>query len=329
MIKTILLLIVNLLLTINTVNAQNTEKNLLILKDTIDFSQIQFIAPATGITKENMDLLKQVFPIDSTDMFNNTIIYHAADDATRGKNLVNALNSDAKYLWAIRGGVGASRLLSYLESIQEPKKQKVIIGYSDITFLHLYANKKWNWKSIHASMPDGIMFKNKNFTNSTLLAEILANKKGTVSYNSLQPMNKEAKDIKSISGELIGGNLGLIVNSVGTSWQLNGKNKILFIEDICILEDIIDRNLNHLNQAGIFQDVKAIFLGKFVYLKDVNVNLNYAIQRFANEINIPVFYSPDFGHGFNNYPLPLGFKSTISKKSGEENFTIEIPYDFN
>ncbi|MCF8462818.1 MAG: LD-carboxypeptidase [Rickettsiaceae bacterium] len=322
----------SLCLLITTITSRASDNSLrseiLNLKDKIDFLEIQFIAPATGITKEKMDLLKQVFPIDSNGMFNDSIIYHAADDQTRGNNLVRALDGDSKYLWAIRGGLGASRLLAYIESMPKPKKQKVIIGYSDITFLHLFVNKKWNWKSIHASMPNGISFRNKNFTNATLLAEILANKKGVVSYNSLKPMNKEAKNIKRVSGELIGGNLGLIVNSMGTSWQLNAKNKILFIEDICILEDIIDRNLNHLKQAGIFKDVNAIFFGKFVYRRDVNVTLNYAIERFANETNIPVFYSEDFGHGFNNFPLPLGFVSAIMKKDGEENFTIEIPYDF-
>ena len=326
MIKTILLFIINLLLIFNSSNATNIDENLLILKDKIDFSQIQFIAPATGITKEKVDFLKQVFPIDSAGMFNDAIIYHAADDTTRARNLVRALNSNAKYLWSIRGGYGSARLCECLESLKNPKDQKIIIGYSDVTFLHLYVNKKWNWKSIHASMPIGIKSNEKNFT---LLAKILSKKKGMISYNSLKPLNKKAKATTTISGELIGGNLGLIANSIGTSWQLDGKNKILFIEDICIIEDIIDRNLHHLNQAGVFKDVNAIFLGKFVSWNDSGKAFNYAIERFANEINIPVFYSPDFGHGFNNYPLPLGFKSTILKKKEEENFTIEIPYDFS
>ena len=299
--------------------------------NSIDFSQITYIAPASWPSESEWNKINKILKITKTvnekSIHNNSIIYHAADDKTRFNNLLNALNQDTQYLWCIRGGYGSARLLDDLISMQKPIKPKILIGYSDITFLHLFFNK-WGWNTIHGAMPYDLTNDNVNPKNFSLLAEILSNKKGILSYPGLKAMNNFAKNSTSITGEILGGNLTLLENSLGTSWQIDGENKIIFIEDIGCPEYSIDRSLAHMKQAGIFQDAKAIIFGQFI-LPNKSVNLNYAIQRFANEINIPVFSSQNFGHGNDNYPIIFGATSIISPNSSKTNFTLDINYDFD
>jgi muramoyltetrapeptide carboxypeptidase len=128
-----------------------------------------------------------------------------------------------------------------------------------------------------------------------------------------------------VKGEVIGGNLTLLGNSLGTEWQLDGNNKIIFIEDICSNGYVIDRDLTHLEQSGIFKNAKAILFGKFV---GGDQNVEYAIKKFSDSIHLPVFYADFFGHGNSNYPLPFGFPTSIIKQKNEDTFTIKINYHF-
>lgn len=83
--------------------------------------------------------------------------------------------------------------------------------------------------------------------------------------------------------------------------------------------------LNHLEQAGVFKQAKAILLGKFTAGDE---NTMYALQEFANKINIPVYYSDYFGHGEHNYPLPFGFLANVSLSS-DSTHELKISYDFS
>ena len=300
--------------------------------NSIDFSEITYIAPASWLSSDQWIKINKILSINKKinvkAMHNNSIPYHAADDTTRFNSLLSALNGDAKYLWCIRGGYGSARLLDDLQLIKKPKRQKILIGYSDITFLHLFFNK-WGWKTIHASMPSDLANEKINPKNFSLLAKILSYPKGKLSYQGLKPMNELAKNSKLTTGEILGGNLTLLENSLGTSWQIDGKNKIILIEDIGSDEYAIDRSLLHMQQAGVFSSAKAILFGKFIPKNNNNIDLTYAIQRFAKLIKIPVFFSADFGHSSNNYPLPFGFTSTISENPNKKDFILNIPYDFS
>jgi muramoyltetrapeptide carboxypeptidase len=56
---------------------------------------------------------------------------------------------DSKAIWCLRGGYGANRLLPYLQRLKSPASNKVLIGYSDVTTVHLFLNQQWGWNTIH------------------------------------------------------------------------------------------------------------------------------------------------------------------------------------
>ena len=132
--------------------------------------------------------------------------------------------------------------------------------------------------------------------------------KQKISIQDLTPLNKEGNNLKdseeTISNTLfIGGNLTIVQSSIGTDWQIRCENKVLFLEDISEKGYEIDRQLHHLDQAGIFDQVKAIIFGTF---EKGDEHVQYAINNFAHyKNNIPIFRSQKIGHGRYNTPIMI------------------------
>lgn len=241
--------------------------------------------------------------------------YHSDDDQNRLDDLVKALNGDAKIIWCLRGGYGTARLLDKLSKIKKPKTEKIIIGYSDITSILNFVNKKWGWKAVHG--PTISTFSNKNFNKKDIseLKDILFKKQKKFSME-LFPINLIADNQKkSIEAELVGGNLAIIQTLIGTKHAIETKNKILFLEDVNEKGYQVDRMLNHLEMTGAFKYVKAIIFGDFTGGTEVSGEnyVDFAIARFALDHKIPIYGAEEFGHDKRNRALIVGSKYKIHK----------------
>lgn len=305
---------------------QDSMRDISLCVKKIDFSKIAFFEPSSGMNDEKWRLINQVFPIGVHDTEPSPVPYHASDDDSRLANLKAALYGKKKYLWATRGGYGSARLLDGALALEKKKMRvpKVFIGYSDTTFFHLLFNQ-WGWKTIHGSTPSGLLRTDLDCKNFSLIEKILSTEEGDLSYKNIMPLNRNAEQSKMIEGELIGGNLTLLANSLGTLWHLNGKNKIIFIEDVGSKGYVVDRDLTHLKQAGVFDEAKAVLLGSFV---EGDEHVEYALKRFAEDLALPVFQADYFGHGPKNYPLPFGFLSRVSRDQQSALFNLEVHYSF-
>ncbi len=235
----------------------------------------------------------------------------------RIKHIIDAFtNLESKAIWAIRGGYGASKIIPFLEKIEEPQQNKLLLGFSDITALHLFLNNKWHWSSIHSPVINGLI------TNSKFIDElkpVLFGEQKNITYNQLTPLNEHAKNSHDLAGEIIGGNLCLVQTSLATSWQIEAKNKIIFLEEVDEKGYRIDRMLNHLLQAGIFNEAKAVIFGQMIpgYEKDGTNLCDIAVENFAKSLDIPVLSLPMIGHNSNqNSPLP--FATTCYLSLGNE-----------
>lgn len=279
---------------------------------------IDIIAPSSTATVDNLpeyyQRAKQLFksiglvariPDDLIDLERDPFSANSLEYRT--KHIIDAFtNRDSKAVWAIRGGYGAAKLIPFLERIEVPHIPKLLMGFSDITALHLFLENKWNWSSIHCAVI------NQLIKNSKLLDElkpILFGDQVNMNYNQLNPLNMHAKNPQTIEGTITGGNLCLVQTSLATSWQINAKDKIIFLEDVGEKGYQIDRMLNHLLQAGVFRDAKALIFGEITPGLEVDgKNLcTIAIENFSKLLEIPVLSLPIIGHNSNcNSPLPLG-----------------------
>lgn len=233
----------------------------------------------------------------------------ANSDEIRFALLQDALfNTQAKAIWCMRGGYGSMRLLPQLERLTPPKTPKLFLGFSDITALHIFLQEKWGWPTFHTASAQQVVMNLVDKTSSEQVKDLLLGKLKKIEFDNLQTLNAAAKKSQIINAPIVGGNLTLVECSLATSWQLTTKNKILFLEDVNMPGYQVDRSLVHLQQAGLFDEVAAVLLGDFIGRdKECDAELiEKVLNRFANELSVPVLRIPNIGHGKTNYVLPLG-----------------------
>jgi muramoyltetrapeptide carboxypeptidase len=289
--------------------------------DIVDIIAPSFTVPADNLSqyyqkaKQTLDQIGVVARIPDDLIVLGRDPFAANSLEYRKNHLIEVLNNtDSKAIWAIRGGYGAAQIIPFLENIAEPKLTKLLLGFSDITALHLFIEKKWQWPSMHSAVINQLV------NNSNLLQElkpILFGEKLDITYDQLLPLNLAAQENKVIEAEITGGNLSIVQTSLATSWQINAKDKIVFLEDVGEIGYRIHRMLNQLTQAGIFKEAKAIIFGEITpgLEKDGGDKCPLAVEDFIKNINntIPILSLPIIGHNTQcNSPLPLNTKCKLT-----------------
>lgn len=287
---------------------------------------IEIIAPASGFDISNEAINKAaekfgfIAKIPANLQIHGDDPYSASSETNRLMQLVNALESpETDIIWAFRGGYGSARLLS---NHFNPHHQKLLIGYSDITAMHLYFIKHFNWQTLHARSISEYA-RNMGTEEETLrLKQVFAGEKTFI--NDFIPLNQAAKTCGAIEAKITGGNLCLIENSLGTNWEIDAKDKIVLIEEIGERGYRVDRSLLHLVQAGVFEHARAVIIGDILCAKeaDGSKKCDFAISRFAQSLSIPVVQCDKIGHGKDNWPIPLNTPAVL--KLGE---IIELEVD--
>jgi muramoyltetrapeptide carboxypeptidase len=275
---------------------------------------VDIIAPASRCSDQQLRQLKELLEswqlkcIIAKEIFGKDL-FCANTDEVRLAHLVNALtNTQTKAVICARGGYGSLRLIPALSKLTPPKTSKIFVGMSDITALHLFLQQQWQWSTIHgAAAPDRFSPQSIASLKSLLLGETQQIKFAGSSLNAA------AKKNNTINSSITGGNLSIIQASMGTSWQLNGRDKIILLEDTSERGYRVDRMLEHLEQAGIFKNAAAILLGDFTegLEPDGTSLIKDAIDRFAQSSNLPVVQVAGIGHGYTNFPMPLGTAATL------------------
>ena len=212
------------------------------------------------------------------------------------------LAEDSSYLWAVRGGYGAMRWLPYVPEPDDEWTPPVVIGFSDVTFIHSWLVQRGAC-SIHGPML------------STLAAT--AARARTSLYSVLlggpfPALQGEQVVPGTCLGPLIGGNLTCLCHSIGTPLEPPWEGAILVLEDHNEAPYRIDRLLTHLLLSDRLKGVKGIAVG------DLGIDRQEAIrvveERLA-PLRIPIIAHTPVGHGEDNMPLLLG--ATYKIESGK------------
>jgi muramoyltetrapeptide carboxypeptidase len=243
--------------------------------------------------------------------------FHSDSDEVRTKNLIAALNSDAEIIWCVGGGYGSAKLIPELMKISIPQKQKIFIGFSDITALHLFFSQNWGWNTIHGSMIGSFSSPKFNSNNIFKIIEIINGAKPELL--KLTPLNQHSAS--SIKGKLTGGNLSVIQTSIGTEFEIETAGKIVILEDINEAGYKIDRMLLHLKQSKVLENAAAIIFGDFTFTEENSEqeieNINQALRSFADSISTPVFKAEGIGHGYDNHPFIYNHEGLVSLEDGQ------------
>lgn len=260
--------------------------------------------------KKAQDLLSQHnlnYKIAKNIFSANELPYFAASKEIRFNTFKEALlDPFVKIIWAFRGGYGCTEFMLDCLSIK-PNGNKILIGFSDITALHVLFNQYYNMPSIHASVLTSLLTLKK--PGIIKIIELLDE---GVSKLKLKSINGENN--RELSGVLMGGNLTVFCNLIGTSLHPHTKGKILIFEDINEKGYHVHRHLIHLKNAGLFDVVKAIIFGDFTNSDEY---VSSSIEHFCKHHipQIPTYKTNQIGHGKYNYPIILGNIATIKELS--------------
>ena len=204
----------------------------------------------------------------------------------------------------MRGGYGCNRIIPYLEHFKFEKYPKPFIGYSDITYLHIFLNQFHQLITYHGPMLKDLLTKNQTTTQhflETIMGEMSFDMIDVPYYN---------RNLCPASGILVGGNLTIICSTLGTPYEIDTCGKILFIEEVNEPVYAIDRLLMQLKYSGKLDDAAGIILGDFnVYDKKETDKLLRRTFRFYNK---PVAYNIPSGHCKPIITLPLGSFVTLN-----------------
>lgn len=235
----------------------------------------------------------------------------------RRNNFLRALQSNAKVILCLRGGNGASGIFKnprFFESFSTASP-KLICGFSDGCALHFWANSI-GWPSLHGILGSFCLENDHAVNAQTSIMpyfEIFKGNTTELSYD-LVCENTLAQSVIIENSQVIGGNLSLIQRAMGTPRQLNTRGRILFIEDIHELGRKINEMLSQLQEASLFDEVRAVIWGTFISSTEEQTNIETAKKLLAadlNQRNIPFFSAPYFGHGTVNNPLPFNTSAKI------------------
>ena len=321
----------------STLSMQNSEAErkkwpFLTLGDHIDVIVPGYEANDDIVKQAKENLLKHGFIAKIPDnLIDPQPLGYSNTEDYRAKHLKDILtNEDSKIIWALKGGRGTSSLLPYLDDIDLNSPCKLVVGYSDVTALHLWANQVMNWPSLHGVVLGYNREANHAVNKNAPLHEIiniLTGRVTEVSYK-LTPLNKTAQVQDTYHGSLVGGNISVIQRSIGTGTYLNAKGKILFLEDVGEEASKIYEIYVHLKRAEVFKGVMALFLGNFTSESSDKEKTNYEFLRKIigddmDNSNIPVVVSEDFGHGNLNHPLPFNTPAILSCTGDEVTLTVQ------
>ena len=232
----------------------------------------------------------------------------AGTDNQRMGDLQKALDSKhAKAIICIRGGYGISRIIPDLDWTGFTNHPKWIIGFSDVTLLHLKIQKS-GFQSIHGLM--AARFGHPAYKESfESLKYLLFDRTPVLKHRILQSSQNHPH--LHLEGLLTGGNLTLVSHSFGTGFEPNLEGKILVLEETGEPYYKLDRMLHQIKLSGKDKELKAIVLGQFTDCEKAGFPFDLPDLVLNIFPDLPVFYGLEAGHGVPNLPLVLGAMAKI------------------
>lgn len=243
--------------------------------------------------------------------------YLAGTDQERAADL-NAMFEDprVKAIFCIRGGYGTPRLLPLVRYRMIARNPKILVGYSDITALHLAIWRKTRLVSFHGPMAGSDMAEPMDpFTEEHFWRLLTSTKRmGSIHIPDDQPRTLVPG---KGTGRLLGGNLALITSIVGTSFQPDFSKAVLYIEDIGEDPYRVDRMLTQLRGSGILPKAHAILVGQFTDCvprdsSSPSFSVDEVLEEYTYRSGVPCLSGLPFGHNRRKMTIPVGVRARVN-----------------
>ena len=198
---------------------------------------VDIIAPSGSFPAQDIPVLRQYIESKGCiaripEQILGPDLLSAQSDAQRFAQLKAALLAeDSQLIWCVRGGYGATRLLPALAEMTPPAHRKNLIGFSDITALHLFLSQEWGWSTLHGPSLRQMAKAELGAASLQQTEALVFGGQSALEY-TLIPFNAAAEQAVAVKAILSGGNLKLVEAGLGTPWHIDSRPKILMLEEI-------------------------------------------------------------------------------------------------
>lgn len=293
---------------------------------------VGIICPSSAIPSDKIEKVKSCvenmgYKTKLADNLDKVFAGYMAGDGDERAKWVNRMFADLEVdaIFCVRGGDGSSRLMPYLDYETIKANPKIFVGYSDVTNIHMALNQICGMVSFHGPMISSNMIDGLTDEESTSFFDTI-NAESDFDYQN--PNGYEIKKLKrgKAIGNLVGGNLSLLSASIGTPFEVESEDNILFIEEVCEPMSKIEKWIFHLRNAGKLDKCRGIVLGQFTKVENAeepSYDENEVTLAALRDLDIPVVCNVQSGHGKPMMTLPLGALCTIDADEGKISFKVE------
>jgi muramoyltetrapeptide carboxypeptidase len=232
----------------------------------------------------------------------------------------------------LQGGYGSAQLVPYLDFDTIAAHPKPFVGYSDITALHVALRQRAGLATFYGYGLVGMGdVETSEFSRTRWLATIGGDTTGPV------PPDPDDPYVRAIHGgrataPLVGGCLWLLMQTIGTPWEIDMDGCLLFLEDVDLPTWHLDGFLVQLLHAGKLDGVAGVVVGEMANCDWPHHGSNDFARTMSVEdvlearlapLGVPVLYRLPVGHGKHQALLPLGVTATVDADA--RTLTIDEP----
>jgi muramoyltetrapeptide carboxypeptidase len=284
--------------------------------------KIGILAPASSFSKQAFEdgcnRLRQMGyePVYSPTIFERDL-YFAGSAARRRKDFEDLLRMpEIAALICVRGGYGSNYLLESLNFDLFARHPKIVPGCSDITSLLTVISDRSGLVTFHGPMIA------KDIAEGTF-----DEKSWNACFGAESGWSIRSRDLKVLQpghakGRLYGGCLSMLAASLGTPYQIETDDTILFIEDVAEKPFRIDRMLMQLHLSGCLNRVRGFIFGEMLDClppKNETYTLQQVITRVLSPYKVPIVFGLKSGHvSSGNITLPIGVQAELIAEQGVE-----------
>ena len=286
--------------------------------------RIGLVTPGSPVTPEQLGgCIAKLEDLGFRTTYNDSVLseygYFAGTDQERAEELMDMFaRDDVDAVWCVRGGYGSIRILDLLDYELIRTHPKVFVGYSDITALITSINQETGLVAFHG--PLGISDFNRFSVRS--MKKVFMEPRDSYRY----PYRRE-KDTRdnpefdrytltsgTAEGLLAGGNISVLDSMIGTRFEPDFKDRIVYLEEVGEKTYRVDKMVFHLLSATNLKEAAGIVMGAF---GECSINeppalsLKTALGDLVKPLGIPASYGLSFGHIKRMITIPTGIRAVM------------------
>ena len=229
--------------------------------------------------------------------------YLAAPAEARLADLAAAWNDpEVDAILCARGGFGSAHLLPLLDWRSMKARPLPLLGFSDITALHLAMDKLGVGRPVAAPMLKFI----PDLDADSLGAFLRVLKREYGGFDGVEPLAEG-----TFAGRPLAGNLTVTASLLGTPYFPDPTGRVLVLEEVGEPLYRIDRLLTQLEQSGVFAACAGVVFGEFTEGDFTAAELRELLFRVVKRAGKPAVTRYPFGHKLPFQPIDFSARWTV------------------